>query len=88
MPICLHLLFLLYADKSEVMDSITLKFSREDADEDYPGALTNVTAKVSLRGQEVGQIEGVQVNRQRIGENSFHVTFDGYRCVLWKLETQ
>ena len=89
--VCFHLrhIHIKSRYKNKIDSSINLKFSEEvDADDDYPGALKIINAKVSLRGQEIGQIGGVRVDRQRIGENSFHVTFDGHRYVLRKLETQ
>ena len=62
------------------MDSITLKYEVEPAEDPdealYPGALTDIKAKVFYSGKEIGTIGGIGVDRQRIGENSFHVTFD------------
>lgn len=58
------------------MESITLKYEEQADDDDDDEGLTNVKAKVFRNGKEIGVIGGIQVDRQRIGENSFHMTFD------------
>ena len=68
------------------MDKITLKYDTnpaDDADEAfYPGALTNIKATVHKDGQQIGSISGIEVDRQNIGENSFHTTFDEHSSNL------